>query len=80
VLSKHIKITIYRNIILSVVLYGCETWSLTLRDECRLRVVENKVLRRLCGTKRDQVTGELGGASSTYGGEEMCIEGFGGEP
>jgi hypothetical protein len=40
------------------VLYGCETWSLTLREECRLRVFENKVLRRIFGPKRDEVTGE----------------------
>jgi hypothetical protein len=43
---------------LPVVLYGCESWSLTLRDECRLRVFENKVLRRIFGPKRDEVTGE----------------------
>jgi hypothetical protein len=41
-----------------VVLYGCETWSLTLREECRLRVFENRVLRRILGPKRDEVTGE----------------------
>jgi hypothetical protein len=52
-LSKNIKINIYRTIILPVVLYGCETWSLTLREEHRLRV-----LRRICGPKRDEVTGE----------------------
>ena len=40
------------------VLYGCESWSLTLRDECRLRVFENKVLRRIFGPKSDEVTGE----------------------
>jgi hypothetical protein len=40
-----------------VVLYGCETWSLTLREEHRLRVFENRVLRRICGPKRDEVTG-----------------------
>jgi hypothetical protein len=40
------------------VLYGCESWSLTLREECRLRVFENKVLRRIFGPKRDEVTGE----------------------
>ena len=44
-------------IILSVVLYGCETWSLTLREERRLRVFENRVLRRVFGPKRDEVTG-----------------------
>ena len=49
---------IYRTIILPVVLYGCETWSLTLRDESRLRVFENRVLRRVFGLKRDEVTGE----------------------
>ena len=49
---------IYRTIILPVVLYGCETWSLTLRDERRLRVFENRVLRRVFGPKRDEVTGE----------------------
>jgi hypothetical protein len=49
---------IYRTIILPVVLYGCESWSLTLREECRLRVFENCVLRRIFGHKRDEVTGE----------------------
>jgi len=48
----------YRTVILSVVLYGCETWSLTLREECRLRVFENRVLKRIFGTRRDKVTGE----------------------
>ena len=57
-LSKKLKIKIYRTIILPVVLYGCETWSLTLREECRLRVSENRVLRRVFGPKRDEVTGE----------------------
>jgi hypothetical protein len=57
-LSKNVKIKIYRTIILPVVLYGCESWSLTLREECRLRVFENKVLRRIFGPKRDEVTGE----------------------
>ena len=42
-LSKNLKIKIYRTIMLPVVLYGCETWSLTLREECRLRVFENRV-------------------------------------
>jgi hypothetical protein len=41
-----------------VVLYGCETWSLTLREQCRLRVFENRVLRRIFGPKRDEVTRE----------------------
>jgi hypothetical protein len=52
------KTKIYRTIILPVVLYGCETWSLTLREECRLRVFEKRVLRRIFGPKRDEVTGE----------------------
>ena len=60
-IQNSIKIKIYRTIILSVVLYGCETWSLTLREERRLRVFENRVLRRLFGPKRDEVTGELCG-------------------
>jgi len=51
-------IKIYRTIILPVVLYGCETWSLTLREERRMRMFENWVLRRLFGSKRDEVTGE----------------------
>ena len=55
--SKKLKIKIYRTIILSDVLYGCETWSLTLREERRLRVFENRVLRRVFGPKRDEVTG-----------------------
>ena len=48
----------YRTIILPTVLYGCETWSLTLREERRLRVFENMVLRRIFGPRRDEVTGE----------------------
>jgi len=48
-LSKNIKIKIFRTTILPVVLYGCETWSLTLREERRLRVFENRVLRRVFG-------------------------------
>jgi hypothetical protein len=57
-LSKNLKIIIYKTIILPVVLYGCETWSLTLKEEHRLRVFENRVLRRIFGPKRDEVTGE----------------------
>ena len=57
-LPKKLKIKIYRTIILPVVLYGCETWSLTLREERRLRLFENRVLRRVFGPKRDEVTGE----------------------
>jgi len=57
-LSKNLKIKIYRNIILPVVLYGRETWSLTLREEWKLRVFENMVLRRIFGPRRDEITGE----------------------
>jgi hypothetical protein len=57
-LSRNLKVKTYKTIILPVVLYGCETWSLTLREEHRLRVSENRVLRRIFGTKRDEVTGE----------------------
>jgi hypothetical protein len=57
-LSKNLKIGIYKTIILPVVLYGCETWSLTLREEHRLGVFQNRVLRRIFGRKRDEVTGE----------------------
>jgi hypothetical protein len=57
-LSKNIEVRIYKSIILPVVLYGCETWSLILREEHRLRVFENRVLRRIFGPKRDEVTGE----------------------
>jgi hypothetical protein len=56
--SKNIKIKIYRTIVLPVFLYGCETWSLTLREEYRLRVLENRALREIFGLKRDEVTGE----------------------
>jgi len=57
-LSKNLNIKIYRTIILPVVLYGCETWSLTLQKERKLRVFENMVLRRIFGTRRHEVTGE----------------------
>jgi len=57
-LSKNIKLKVYRTLILRVVLYGCETRSLTLREECRTRVFENRVLRRIFGPKRDEVTKE----------------------
>jgi len=56
-LSKNLKIKIYRTIILSVVSYGCETWLLTIKEEHRLRVFENRVLRRIFGPNRDEVTG-----------------------
>jgi len=57
-LSKNLKIKIYGTIILPVVSCGCETWSLTLREERRLRVFENRVLRRIFGPRRDEVTRE----------------------
>ena len=57
-LSKNLKTKICRTIILPAVLYVCETWSLTLREKRRLRVFENRVLRRIFGPKRDGVTGE----------------------
>jgi len=57
-LTKSRKIKIYRTIILPFVLYGCETWSLTLREERRLRAFENRVLRRMFGSKRNEVTRE----------------------
>jgi hypothetical protein len=53
-ISKNVKIKIYETVILPVVLYGCETWSLTLREEHRLRVFENRVLRRIYGPKRKE--------------------------
>ncbi|KAJ4436719.1 hypothetical protein ANN_16851 [Periplaneta americana] len=57
-LSKNLKVRIYKTVILPVVLYGCETWTPTLREEHRLRMFENKVLRKIFGAKRDEVTGE----------------------
>jgi hypothetical protein len=63
VLSRDIKIRIYKTVTFPVILYGCETWALTLREEHRLRVSENRVLRRIFGPKRAEVTG----------GAENCI-------
>jgi hypothetical protein len=57
-LSRNVKVKIYKIRILPVVLCGCETWSLTLREEHRLRVFENRVLRRIFGPKRDGVMGQ----------------------
>jgi hypothetical protein len=57
-LPRNVKVKIYKTIILLVVLCGCETWSFTLREEHRLRVFENRVLRRIFGPKRNDVTGE----------------------
>ena len=53
-LSINLKIKIYKTITLTIVLYGCETWSLALRKECRLRVFENRILRRIFGPQRDE--------------------------
>jgi hypothetical protein len=55
-ISKNLKIKIYRTVILPVVLYGCETWSLTLREEYERRAFENRVLRRIFGPKREEDT------------------------
>jgi hypothetical protein len=57
-LPKNVKIKLHSTTILPVVLYERETWSLTLREECRLRIFESRVLRRIFGPKRDKVTGE----------------------
>jgi hypothetical protein len=57
-LSKIVKVRIYKTIILPAVLYGCETWSLRVREEHKLRVFEKRVLRRIFGPKRDGVAGE----------------------
>jgi hypothetical protein len=57
-LSKNLKIKIYRNIMLPVVLYGCETWPLTMREKRRLKMTKNRVMRRIFGRKRDEVTGK----------------------
>jgi len=57
-LRRNLNIKVYRIVIFHVVLYGCGTWSLTLREERRLRVFENRVLRGIFGPKRDEVTGE----------------------
>jgi hypothetical protein len=57
-LSKNLKIRIYETVMLPMALYGCETWSLTLKKEHRLRVFENRVLRRIFGPKRGEVTGK----------------------
>ena len=55
--SKNLKIKIYRTIMLPVVLYGCKTWSMTLKEERKLKVFENMVLGRIFGPRRDEVTG-----------------------
>ena len=67
-LFKNLKIKIHRTINVPVVLYGCETWSLTLREECRLRVFENRVLRRTFRSTRDKETREWRQVHN----EELC--------
>jgi hypothetical protein len=57
-LSRNVKVRIYKTIIIPVVLYGCETWSLTLREEHRPRVFENSVVSRIFGPKRDDIIGK----------------------
>jgi hypothetical protein len=57
-LSSNVKVKLYKTITLPVVLYGCEILSLTLREEYRLRVLESRIIRRIFGAKRDEVTGE----------------------
>jgi hypothetical protein len=57
-LPKNIKLRIHKTVIMPLILYGCETWSLTLRGKHRLRESDNRVLRRIFGPKRDEVTGD----------------------
>jgi hypothetical protein len=59
-LSRNLKVKIYKTIILPVVLYGYETWSLTLREKHRLRVFENSMLRRIFGPEKEEVMGDWG--------------------
>jgi hypothetical protein len=65
-LCRNVKVKIYKTVILPVVSYGCETWSLTLREEHRLSVFENRVLKRIFSPKWDEVTGEW---RKTHNGE-----------
>jgi hypothetical protein len=71
-LSGNLKVKIHKTIILPVVLYGCETWSLTSRKEHRLTVFENRVLRRIFEHKKDEVTGDW---RKLHGGElhNLCL-------
>jgi hypothetical protein len=57
-LSKNVDVKLYESIIFPVVLYGCETWPVTLRDQHTLRVVKKKVLRKVFGHNRDEITGD----------------------
>jgi hypothetical protein len=92
-LSKNVKIKIYKTIILPVVLYECKTWSLTLREEHTVRVFEDRVLRRIFGPKRDEVRGDWKKLRTFHkilyykgiqvkgdgmgGGEKKCLQNFG---
>jgi hypothetical protein len=92
VLFKNLKIEVYKPIILPVVLYGCETWSVTLRGKHRLRVLQNRVMR-IFGPKREEVAGgwrrlhnedlhnfkldEMGAACSKDGRDEKCMQYYG---
>ena len=67
-LSKNIKIKIYRTVIFPVVVYRCKTWSLKLREKRKVRVFENRALKRIFGPKRDEVTGEW----KRLHNEELC--------
>jgi hypothetical protein len=58
-LSRNVNVKIYKTIITPVVLYGCETWALILREGHRLRIFQNRVLRRILGTKRNEITGKF---------------------
>jgi hypothetical protein len=74
-LSKNINIKIYKTIIFPVVLYGCETWSLALGEEHKLRMFENRVVRRIFGTKITEVTGDrrkLSGTGLRGGGKRSA--------
>jgi len=75
-LSKNLKIKVYITIILPVVLYGCETWSLTLREERSLRVFENRVLRGIFGSRRDEVTGEWRKLHNEEHNDLYCLHNF----
>jgi hypothetical protein len=57
-LSRNVMVKIHKTIVLPSVLYGCETWPVTLREKYRLRVFENRLLRRICGPKTDEITGK----------------------
>ena len=72
-LSKNLKVKIYRAIILPVILYGCETWSVTLREERRLRVFEDSVLRIIFGLRREEVRGERRKLSNEEQNNLYCI-------